>query len=580
MKLKKILILTLSLFLIIVTSIYFISTNTIKNNEKVKIHNYLRSYINSIHFSVDEWMQQKRFTTKNSMQSDETDVLLALILNNRKKMNANFQHDLVETLKLMKAELADYDLENIEYVSNNTNKIKLNTILQNKVSLSLLQNLKNRDISEYSTKVFRGKIVKVKNEYVVSLFTILHDNNTILGYLFYQYNISRPFSRIISNSNKEKLSRTLVFTKSLEILNNSSKENDHSLLRKMTNKNGVILMTPIKSVQAILDWKIKYPKQHFVSKSSELYLGSGNKEVFGEWIWDPTNGIGITTEINSDKAFSNYYYSRNVIFIILCLLTLIVSCGAALFNFYSKKYFGLIVQKYHSNKLEELGKFSAEIVHEINNPLTSLVLNISMIKRLLRNMVQIEESDKEKLLKKIDQEEIALSRITRLVKKLKDYTRQDKDELEVVNISEILKENFEFLSPIIEKSGILFEIEEPTQDILVKSRKDQLDQVIVNFVSNAKDALVQSGKNTKIITLSASIVNGRASLKVCDNGDGIPKEVQAKVFDNFFSTKKRGEGTGMGLFICKNIIESFDGVLNLESDDEGTCFHCELPLAS
>ncbi|MEQ9021256.1 MAG: ATP-binding protein, partial [Pseudomonadales bacterium] len=103
-------------------------------------------------------------------------------------------------------------------------------------------------------------------------------------------------------------------------------------------------------------------------------------------------------------------------------------------------------------------------------------------------------------------------------------------------------------------------------------------QVIVNLVENAVDAMLDAGTENPMVTLGAQrLENGRIQVRVADNGPGIPKEIQDKIFDPFYTTKDVGAGLGMGLSICHTIVSNHSGVLAIESSDErGTVFTFDL----
>jgi PAS domain S-box-containing protein len=225
---------------------------------------------------------------------------------------------------------------------------------------------------------------------------------------------------------------------------------------------------------------------------------------------------------------------------------------------------------YHNAKLASIGELAAGVGHEINNPLAIIHGQMLNLKRFCEqeNIVHEQINSKiEKSLKGID-------RISNIVKSLRTFARADDSDLKSMNISQLLIETKDMLAEIYEKDEInlVFDIE---KDIWVKGNFGRLQQVFVNLLNNARDALV--GCVNKKIQVSAALKNNELTIKIFDNGPGVPPELREKIFDPFFTTKEVNKGTGIGLALVSTILKEHEGVITLDSEyKDGACFKITL----
>jgi signal transduction histidine kinase len=106
----------------------------------------------------------------------------------------------------------------------------------------------------------------------------------------------------------------------------------------------------------------------------------------------------------------------------------------------------------------------------------------------------------------------------------------------------------------------------------------EFSQVLINILNNAKDVLLSNNIKEPYIKIEQSIVDNESIVKICDNGTGIDEEIIHKIFDPYFTTKHKNQGTGIGLYMSKNIIEKkMNGTLNVENDEHGACFIIKIP---
>jgi two-component system cell cycle sensor histidine kinase/response regulator CckA len=223
-----------------------------------------------------------------------------------------------------------------------------------------------------------------------------------------------------------------------------------------------------------------------------------------------------------------------------------------------------------SEKLASLGETIAGIAHEINNPMTSILSHAQLL-TLHRGGPADEAS-----IGTIVQE---AKRTADLVKNLLAFSRKESKQREVVNAHELIKQAVNLKRYQFRVNNIQI-VAEPTSDVLpVAVTTQQMQQVLLNLLNNAEQAIAKSGQ-PGIIRLDAKRQGERVVITVADNGAGIPVHVLPNIFDPFFTTKKLGEGTGLGLSIAHTLIENHGGTIYARSSPGNTVFTIELPLSS
>ena len=227
-----------------------------------------------------------------------------------------------------------------------------------------------------------------------------------------------------------------------------------------------------------------------------------------------------------------------------------------------------------SEKLSALGTLSAGVAHELNNPLMG-ILNYSqyVLKKLPAD---------NKLHGLMADAERATQDCIKIVRNLLAFSHSDAADQEIfqeVDVREMLKRILGLLSYRIEKEGISVITDVKDEFSMIHARAGKVQQVLLNLMVNAMDAMKEA-KNKKIrITLRPG--NGRALITVHDTGYGISQEDLGKIFDPFFTTKPVGKGTGLGLSVSYGIIKDHKGEISCSSKpNEGTCFTISLPMRS
>lgn len=229
-------------------------------------------------------------------------------------------------------------------------------------------------------------------------------------------------------------------------------------------------------------------------------------------------------------------------------------------------------------KLEAIGTLAGGVAHEINNPINGIMNYAQLILDAVdKTSVQAEYS------KEIIHE---TERVSVIVKNLLQFSRQEKQSHSYANIYDIVNQTISLVNTIIKKDQIILDVlmDDDLPDI--KCRSQQIQQVIMNLLTNARDALNEKYidyNENKIIRLRCSQYKSNdrrwIRLTVEDHGNGIPKELQEKIFEPFFSTKPKDKGTGLGLSISFGIVKDHHGEISIDTQ-EGlfTKFILDLPV--
>jgi signal transduction histidine kinase len=226
-------------------------------------------------------------------------------------------------------------------------------------------------------------------------------------------------------------------------------------------------------------------------------------------------------------------------------------------------------QLVHSEKLASLGVLAGGVAHEINNPLmvilgrTELMLMDDHIDDSIRQNLDTIHGETE--------------RIARIVHGLLTFSRKSRQEkIENIDLNEVLARTLMLSEHQLTVANIRVKRELHPNLPVIQANPGQLQQVFMNLIINAHHAMPDQGE---LIVRSGTVPDGRVFVEVQDTGCGISPEDIGRIFDPFFTTKDEGKGTGLGLAVSRNIIESHGGEIGVQSTlDEGTTFRVVLPL--
>ncbi len=225
-------------------------------------------------------------------------------------------------------------------------------------------------------------------------------------------------------------------------------------------------------------------------------------------------------------------------------------------------------QLIRAGKMAAIGELAAGVAHEINNPLTGVLTFSSLM---------LKKADENHPWKK-DLENIVTqtTRCRNIVRGLLDFARQRKPDKKEWDINKLVDQTLTLVDKqaVFQNIRVIKELKPSIPMLFVDG--DQIQQVFMNILLNAADAMTEKGGT---LTIQTELKDGMATVSFTDTGCGIPKEHLPKLFDPFFTTKQTGKGTGLGLAISYGIIQSHNGDIEVESEvGKGSTFRVKLPV--
>ena len=228
------------------------------------------------------------------------------------------------------------------------------------------------------------------------------------------------------------------------------------------------------------------------------------------------------------------------------------------------------MQLMQADKIASIGRLAAGIAHEINNPLSGILIFAEMLHKSVASHNSQWGADLQEI---IDQ----CMRCKEIVARLLDFSRQSVNQRFSYDINDIVRRSVDLLAHQGLFQNVEFVIDLQVDIPPMTGDPGQLQQVFINFIINAGTAM--NGRGRIVITSSFDPVSGQVSLQFADNGPGIPSEVIGKVFEPFFTTKGPGEGTGLGLSVAYGIIQQHGGQISADNSiSGGAVFTVTLPL--
>ena len=232
-----------------------------------------------------------------------------------------------------------------------------------------------------------------------------------------------------------------------------------------------------------------------------------------------------------------------------------------------------------SAKMATLGEMATGLAHEINQPLNVMRMAIvNVLKRLSNGDVQVDY-----LTDKLNRIDAQVQRAARVVDHMRVFGRRSEIEQQPFNPLDAIEGTLSLLSEGLRGKGVELRVKESGLQVQVRGYVDQLEQVLINLMVNARDALLSKREANRDfqpwIAVSAESDEHVVRLWVEDNGSGIDQRLLERIFEPFFTTKPVGVGTGLGLSVSYGIVENMGGRLSVRNGDEGARFCIELPVA-
>jgi len=229
-------------------------------------------------------------------------------------------------------------------------------------------------------------------------------------------------------------------------------------------------------------------------------------------------------------------------------------------------------QLINTQKMESIGTLAAGIAHEVGNPLASISALVQVAQR---------NTEDEFISEKLGLVKSQIIRISKIIKDLVDFSKPSNFEFQLTDINESLKVAVEITKVGTKAKDIQFSVNLNGDIPSLPLVADQIEQVFVNILLNAVDAIMERKTNSseKQISVESSLADDMVILTFTDTGHGIEQKNLSKIFEPFFTTKKPGKGTGLGLWVSYGIVKSFKGDIKVKSQSgKGTTFIINLPI--
>lgn len=311
-----------------------------------------------------------------------------------------------------------------------------------------------------------------------------------------------------------------------------------------------------------------YAKEELIGKNPNVLTSGKHPVEFWRKVWETIlSGKVWVGEIENRRKNGDPLHTQLLISPIIDAKGKIVGFLGAHRDITEQKR--LEEQLVQSQKMESIGTLAAGIAHDVGNPLTSISSLVQVIQRTTKDPFS---QDKLELVKN------QINRIANTIRQLVDFSRPSNYEPRLIDVNKAVRDALGIVQYGKKAKDIKFQLKLAPRLPKVFAVQDQLIQVFINILMNALDAL--EGKRKEVIITTAN-AGDHVKMVFEDNGRGIPSQHLTKIFDPFYTTKKPGEGTGLGLWVSYGIVKNFGGDIRVDSElGKGSTFTVILPVPS
>lgn len=407
-------------------------------------------------------------------------------------------------------------------------------------------------IGEICNKAKSGNLYWVKT----TISPEFNEKGGLVGFFAIRYDITKQ--KLLENENTE----LVKLNESIQEIANIGGWEYHTESNKVvwTNQTYRIHEVPFE-----IDISLELSLEFFIAEDKERFQASFNNCLEKGEPWDGTYQI-ITAKSRKlwiRSAGEAIYDKKGTIKKVRAIIQDISEKKEAEIKAENERKVFL-----HSAKLSTLGEMASTMIHEISNPLTVIKGMVDAAKR---------KNDVGEIHQLIEKTNAPLERLLKMVSNLRQFSRNEAvtRELKMHNIQELLKNSIEYTSHKFSRSNVELRLLND-QDLFFMCEGTEMEQVFVNILSNAVDAIEDLEERWVEIDFKAKSYEG-IKITITDSGGGIPKEVRDNIFDSFFTTKEKEKGTGIGLGVVSNIITDHNAKISVCPECKNTRFIIEFP---
>ena len=230
----------------------------------------------------------------------------------------------------------------------------------------------------------------------------------------------------------------------------------------------------------------------------------------------------------------------------------------------------LLIQQ---SKLAAMGEMIGNIAHQWRQPLNAL----SLVLQNINFAYEMDDLSEEFMHKSVDKANLLTNTMSKTIDDFRNFFKPNKQEVEFF-ISDAIKNAISLIESTFQHHNITIE-SKINDDANIKGFPNEFSQVVLNILNNAKDAIIENNIGSGKVLINVEKIDNKATISVIDNAGGIPNDILEKVFNPYFTTKEEGKGTGIGLYMSKNIIETnMNGKLLVENIENGAKFVIIVPI--
>jgi len=292
----------------------------------------------------------------------------------------------------------------------------------------------------------------------------------------------------------------------------------------------------------------------------------GKVNGFNEKLNDTHAIIALYTPVGTDKQQMYLVFTSIAVLSFLVFLTIFLIIG-----YFAKK----IIEKdkliTKQSKFAAMGEMIGMIAHQWRQPLTGIGMTVDNLKL----DIELETIDEKVWSDNLDSIKKQILYLSHTVDDFRNFFKPNQATQEV-NLSQLMDDSVQIIQSALDKSGVkLYKVYE--DNMMIKTFRNDIMQVVLNLIKNSNDAFVEQGIKEGEIKVGIGKIKGGVEIEVSDDAGGIPEDILDKIFDPYFSTKDDKNGTGLGLYMSKMIVEEhLGGKLEVDTDSEGTSFVIKL----